>query len=183
MLVSGRRLLLAIMIIIASVGTVLVLRPDLYGRVLAAIIVICGLIGILALNLLAPARHRAIEEADDVDALSHERLRELMRGTSMHLKRMEYRYSVRSDPNESRDRRCFTAEVNTVRLGFTPAIITDNTNGREGPGYVAFVYDGRRWRGPGLPCPDGQMEAVRHAARCVSPLSKEEETKFDDEKA
>ena len=41
----------------------------------------------------------------------------------------------------------------------------------QGFGYAAFVHDGDRWRGPGLPCPPGQSDAVKHAARCVSPLA------------
>ena len=91
---------------------------------------------------------------------------------------MNYRYSIRRDPADGGERQCFSAEVNTIRLGFVPVFITDNTNDRQGPGYVAFVYDGKRWRGPGLPCPAGQAEAVRHAARSVSPLATEEETAF-----
>ena len=86
---------------------------------------------------------------------------------------------VRLDTTDSADHRAFSAEVNTIRLGFVPAIITDNTNDRQGFGYVAFVHDGTRWRGPGLPCPADQSEAVQHAARCVSPLATEEETHFD----
>lgn len=115
-------------------------------------------------------------EPENVDELSDARLRELMRGTSLYLRNMKYRYSVRIDASRSGERRPFAAEVNTIQLGFVPAVITDNTNDRQGYGFVAFVYDGTRWRGPGLPCPADQAEAVRHAARCVSPLAKEEET-------
>jgi hypothetical protein len=61
-----------------------------------------------------------------------------------------------------------------------PVVVTDNTNDRQGFGYVAFVHDGVRWRGPGLPCPDDPALAVKHAARCVSPLATEEETRYDE---
>ena len=102
-----------------------------------------------------------------------------MRGTSLYLREMRYRYYVRLDRTDSAGHRAFSAEVNTIRLGFVPAIVTDNTNDRQGFGYVAFVHDSTRWRGPGLPCQASQTEAVQHAARCVSPLATEEETHFD----
>lgn len=118
-------------------------------------------------------------DPEDVRRLSAARQRELIRGTSLFLRESNFRYSVRTDSRAGAERRAFNAEVNTVRLGFLPAAITDNTNEREGFGYVAFVYDGRRWCGPGLPCPADQSDAVRHAARCVSPLASEEETRFE----
>jgi hypothetical protein len=119
------------------------------------------------------------DESEDIRHLSEERQRELIRGTSLFLRESNFRYSVRNDSRETGAKRGFNAEVNTVRLGFLPAAINDNTNDREGFGYVAFVYDGHRWCGPGLPCPADQTEAVRHAARCVSPLASEEETHFE----
>jgi len=124
-------------------------------------------------------RPAQLEESDDIRAVTEERRRELMRGASKQLMDFRYRYSVRMHHTDAGEHRCFNADVNTVRLGFVPAIITDNTNDRQGYGYVAFVHDGHRWRGPGLPCPAGQMEAVRHASRCVSPLAKESETTFE----
>jgi hypothetical protein len=179
MLFSGRRIVLALVIIITAVGIVLLVRPNLFGTTLAAVIVVCGGLAILALNFFRASGRAPLHEPDDVADLSDARVRELIRGTSFHLREMDYRYSVRYDPAKLSDRRRFNAEVNTVHLGFVPAVITDNTTDRQGFGYVAFVYDQKRWRGPGLPCPDGQAEAVRHAALCVSPLSKEEETRFD----
>ena len=91
---------------------------------------------------------------------------------------LRYRYSIRFDASDTGERKPFSAEVNTIKLGFLPVIIIDNSNDRQGFGYAAFVHDGNRWRGPGLPCPAGQADAVKHAARCVSPLAKEEETRF-----
>jgi hypothetical protein len=129
-------------------------------------------------------RRKPTREADpdsaraDIDRVAEERRRELVRGTRMHLRNMKYRYSVRFDATKAGDRRCFSAEVNTIRLGFVPVFIIDNNTDRQGFGYLAFVHDGRRWRGPGLPCPADQTEAVRHAARCVAPLATEEETRF-----
>jgi hypothetical protein len=108
--------------------------------------------------------------------LTPHRQKELIRGTSMHLRQMDYRYSVRYD---AAGRECFTAEINTVRLGFIPVVIIDNHTDRQGFGYVAMVYDGHRWRGPGLPCSGSAHDALRHAARCVQPLATEEETRVD----
>jgi hypothetical protein len=126
------------------------------------------------------AKAVSLEEPDDLRAVSEDRRRELMRGASKQLSDFRYRYSVRMHHTDAGEHRCFNADVNGVRLGFIPAIITDNTNDRQGYGYVAFVHDGHRWRGPGLPCPAGQLEAVRHASRCVSPLATEDETKFEE---
>ncbi|PJF24029.1 MAG: hypothetical protein CUN53_19900, partial [Phototrophicales bacterium] len=84
----------------------------------------------------APSRRR---ESDDITRLSEQRRRELVRGTSLYLREMKYRYSIRYDPTENADHRCFSAEVNSVKLGFVPVLIIDNTNDREGRGYVAFV--------------------------------------------
>ena len=88
----------------------------------------------------------------------------------MHLRNMRYRYSVRAEHHELSDRECFNAEVNRVHLGFVPVMITDTATDKQGYGFVAFVYDGRRWRGPGLPCPGGRDRALQHAQHCVSPL-------------
>jgi hypothetical protein len=180
MLISGRRLLLALSIIVVAVGIVMILIiPGALGTTLAVVIVACGVISILALAVFRPAGPSPHHDSGDIRELDEPRMRELMRGTGLFLREMEYRYSVRLDTTPSGDRRAFTADVNQVHLGFIPAVVTDNTNGRQGYGYVAFVHDGKRWRGPGLPCPAGQAEAVRHAARCVSPLASEEETKYE----
>lgn len=107
-------------------------------------------------------------EPDRIERLPEQRRNELIRGTSMHLRDMRYRYSIRFDRS---DRACFTTEVNSITLGFVPVIILDNHTDRQGLGYVAFPYDGDRWRGPGLPCGGDPDQAVAHAAKCVSPLS------------
>jgi hypothetical protein len=186
MIFSGRRLLLSLAIIVVVAGAVFALQSPLTGRgldaslarIFAWVVVGCGLAIIVVLNVYRPPTPLARHESDDIAALPEARRRELIRGTSLYLREMHYRYSVRFEPTDAPQRRCFNAEVNTVKLGFIPAVVSDNTTERQGWGYVAFVYDGHRWRGPGLPCPDGQAEAVRHAAKCVSPLSTEEETQF-----
>lgn len=161
----------------------MLLRPGEGARVLAATIVGCGALSIIAILSMRPKARETREDPDDIRQLSDSRLRELSRGTSKFLRDMEYRYSVRLDFNATGHRRPFMAEVNTVKLGFVPSLIIENVSDRNGYGYLAFVFDGKRWRGPGLPCPDGQAEAVRHAARCVSPLAKEDETSFEETKA
>lgn len=179
MLISGRKLLLVLSVIVAAAGVAMLLWAGEGVRLLAGVIAACGVLGVAAVLLIRPSVPTAENDPDEIGELSDTRLRELARGTSMFLRDMEYRYSVRIDFHATPDRRRFMADVNTVRLGFVPAHVSENASEREGPGYVAFVYDGKRWRGPGLPCPDGQAEAVRHAARCVSPLAREEETTYD----
>jgi hypothetical protein len=175
MTVLMRWLLMTLSIVIVAVAIVIWIEPR-YAW-LAVIAALAGA-GIILVLLMRPGEsHRGPPEPQSIDLLTNERRLELMRGTSLYLQQQEYRYSIRAAREESR--LCFTADVNTVKLGFVPAIVTDNTNDRQGYGYVAFVYDGRRWRGPGLPCPDGQAEAVRHAARCVSPLATDDETRYE----
>ena len=178
MLISGRTLLMALGLVITVVGVIGFTHFN--GPWEAWVNVFCGgsILAIL-LALRSPGVGRGRQETSDMNQLSPQRRRELVRGTSLYLRELKYRYSIRLDPNQSGEHRCFSAEVNRVRLGFVPVVIIDNTSERQGYGYVAFVHDGKRWRGPGLPCPAGQVEAVRHAAKCVSPLSKEEETRFD----
>ncbi|MDY7108173.1 MAG: hypothetical protein SYC29_06005 [Planctomycetota bacterium] len=178
MFLTGRRLILALSIILAALGLLLWVMRVAAPQV-SVILLLAGFVGMIAAGLLRAPKPTMQVESADIREVSSERRRELMRGTSLSLREMEYRYSVRLDTTDSRERRAFSAEVNTIRLGFVPAIITDNTNDRQGFGYVAFVHDGARWRGPGLPCPADQTEAMRHAARCVSPLSTEEETSFE----
>jgi hypothetical protein len=179
MLISTRHLLLGLSVVVTLVAGLMLLL-DSRSNALAWVIVACGVVSLAALILWPNSVSSALRssESDDINDAAPERRRELVRGTSLYLRELRYRYSIRFDPVESTERKCFSAEVNTIRLGFVPVIIIDNTNDRQGFGYVAFVHDGKRWRGPGLPCPAGQMEAVKHAARCVSPLAKEEETKF-----
>jgi len=182
MLISSRWMLTVLSILSIAAGMALWFDTDSHW--LAAVVVLLGLTSILVLSEFGSARRIGASstsgkrESEDIESLTPLRCRELVRGTSLYLRERRYRYSIRIDPNHSSDQRCFTAEVNTVKLGFVPVLIIDNTNDRQGLGYVAFVHDGKRWRGPGLPCPAGQVEAVRHAAKCVSPLAKEEETRF-----
>jgi hypothetical protein len=165
---------------IAGVTVALIWRDRMIGPPLGAALVGAAVIGVLLAQRLGASAERARVEPDDVEALSDDRLRELVRGTSLFLREMNYRYSIRIDPRTASRMRSFVTEVNGVRLGFVPVVVTDNTNDRQGFGYVAFVHDGVRWRGPGLPCPDDPAAAVKHAARCVSPLATEEETRYDE---
>lgn len=172
-------MLLLLSACIAALGIVTWNMPEL-ARWLALGVTLCGIISILVLNVFRPpVLPMGRGETSNITDLSPQRRRELVRGTSLYLRELKYRYSIRSDATERQDHHCFTAEVNRVKLGFVPVVIIDNTNDRQGFGYVAFVHDGKRWRGPGLPCPAGQVEAVRHAAKCVSPLATDEETRFE----
>jgi len=187
MLISARWMLVLVSGLVVTTGVVLLFLGHGPGEettaprtLLAVTLIATGFIGgIILLAVARPAKSRPERESDDITKMGDERLRELMRGTSLYLREMRYRYSVRIDTKESPNRRRFSAEVNTIRLGFIPSVITDNTNDRQGYGFVAFVFDGKRWRGPGLPCPPDQADAVRHAGRCVSPLATEEETNWD----
>jgi hypothetical protein len=130
--------------------------------------------GAVACGLLLALRHRrrgdAVVEPDRIEALDPARLAELLRGTSMHLRDLRYRHSITPDRSGRADRAAFSADINSVRMGFVPVLILENAGEREGPGYVGFVFDGRRWCGPGLPCAGGADQAMAHALRCVSPL-------------
>jgi hypothetical protein len=180
MFITGKRLMLALTAITLLAGIALAMSPE--APWLSWVVIATAALSFIVLMTfhwpIPDVSMRGPRESEDVRELSPQRIRELVRGTSMYLRELRYRYSIRLDPNDAGEHRSFSAEVNTVKLGFVPVIITDNTNDRQGLGYVAFVHDGRRWRGPGLPCPAGQVEAVRHAAKCVSPLAKEEETRF-----
>ncbi|MHC4909488.1 MAG: hypothetical protein ACYTF9_07200 [Planctomycetota bacterium] len=168
MLLSGRRLLIGLAIVIAAIGVVIWIEPA--ASWLAIVVAACGLLIAIVLNAMNPGRESGPLEPDDIAELPRSRQAELMRGTSMHLREMQYRYSVRMESSPSPERPPFNAEINGVPLGFIPALMIDNDSDKQGYGYVAFVFDQRRWRGPGLPCPAGQAEAVAHAARCVAPL-------------
>ena len=172
MVLSGRRLLFALAIVIAATSIVIWVEPDARG--LALLVASCGLLIAVMLVVKQPQwRGVGPLEPSDIADLSRARQAELMRGTSMHLRETQYRYSVRMESSPSLERPSFNAEINGLQLGFVPALVTDNDSESQGYGYVAFVYDQRRWRGPGLPCPAGQAEALRHASRCVAPLEDE----------
>ncbi len=163
---SVRIFLALICVVVAALGGVFLAR----GQGLGWITLGCGVVSLVAVLWRPPEREPTVE-ASEIGLVGEDRLRELVRGTSLHLREMKYRYSVRQDPGS---RACFNAEVNTVRLGFVPVVITDNYTDRQASGYVAFPYDGRRWRGPGLPCAGSPEDAVAHAIRCVEPLGGEE---------
>ncbi len=180
MTLTTKRLMLAGAVLIVVIGIVLWLMPDIVPKQIAVSLVIVGLVILIILSVIniRPAEGRS--EPNDIGQLDDARRKELMRGTSLFLRESQYRYSIRMDASGASSRPMFNAVVNTIRLALLPAMITDISSDRHGHGYVAFVHDGNRWRGPGLPCPPEKEEALRHAARCVSPLAKEEETKFDD---
>jgi hypothetical protein len=178
MLISSRFLLALVFGIVAAAG-IIMLAERVTHQWIAWLNVACGVVGSVVLFLPRSSTSPTLRrETDNINDLSPQRRRELVRGTSLYLRELHYRYSIRFAPTETGELRPFSAEVNTIKLGFVPVMIIDNTNDRQGYGYVAFVHDGKRWRGPGLPCPAGQVEAVRHAAKCVSPLCKEEETHY-----
>jgi hypothetical protein len=170
MVITGRSLLLGLSAVVAAVGVVMWI--DRQAHWLALVAAGCGLLSIVILNIAHPPQTLRRREPEDIEQLLEQRRRELVRGTSLYLREMHYRYSVRADQS---DHQAFTHEINTLRIGFVPVVITDNHTDRQGYGYVAFVYDGKRWRGPGLPCGGGPEEAVAHAARCVAPLPNENE--------
>ena len=168
MVVPVRAVLAGVAVISAAAGGALWLW--LGPGVSVWILLSCGVIGLIVARMGPVSGTARLEEPDDISQLSTDRRHQLVRGTSMHLRNMRYRYSVRAEHHELSDRECFNAEVNRVHLGFVPVMITDNATDKQGYGFVAFVYDGRRWRGPGLPCPGGRDRALQHALRCVSPL-------------
>lgn len=148
-------------------GGVTLLTGWLPEFAVALLILVGGFFVIISTIAILQRRERGRTEPQRIEDLDDTRRRELIRGTSMHLRNMKYRYSVRYDRS---NRQPFTTEVNTVILGFLPVIILDNRTDRQGYGFVAFPHDGGRWRGPGLPCGGDREEAIAHAARCVSPL-------------
>lgn len=168
MLLSGRRLIIGLLVVLAACIGVAWLPT---GRWLVIAVGVVGFAAALLLSAYRTPLPGPRREPEDICDLPPGRHGELIRGTSKFLREMGYRYSVRLDANATGERACFSAEVNSLRLGFVPAVIMDNEDDRQGYGYVAFVYDQQRWRGPGLPCPSGRAEAMEHAARCVSPLA------------
>ncbi len=173
MVVPVRAILVGAAVISAAAGGALWIW--LGPGVLVWILLLCGVIGLIVARMGRQAGTTRLQEPDDVSQLSTERRHQLVRGTSMHLRNMRYRYSVRAEHHELSDRECFNVEVNNIHLGFVPVMITDNATDKQGYGFVAFVYDGRRWRGPGLPCPGGRERALQHAQHCVSPLDESDE--------
>lgn len=130
------------------------------------------LLAIVALGRL-PARPRGPDpEPARIEGLDATRQHELLRGTSLHLRDMKFRLSIHYD---NTGRAAFTREINTITLGFLPVVMLDNLSDKQGEGYVAFPFDGQRWRGPGLPCVGGPDDAIAHAAKCVSPLDEPDE--------
>lgn len=168
MVVPVRAVLVGVAIISAAAGGALWLW--LGPGVWVWILLLCSVIGLIVARMGRRGGTARLQEPDDVSQLSAERRHQLVRGTSMHLRNMRYRYSVRAEHHELSDQHCFNAEVNRVHLGFVPVMITDTATDKQGYGFVAFVYDGRRWRGPGLPCPGGRERALQHAQHRVSPL-------------
>jgi len=122
---------------------------------------------------LAPRSVARLDESERIETLTLSRRAELVRGTSLRLREMRYRYSVRHD---ERGRMPFSTRINQIRLGFVPVIITDNDTDDQGLGFVAFIHDGSRWRGPGLPCAGNREDALGHAARQIDPLREIEDT-------
>ncbi|MCA9284869.1 MAG: hypothetical protein KDA22_06635 [Phycisphaerales bacterium] len=170
-MLSRRSILLAIACLLSGAGAVM-----LWFAARGAWLMLLAATFAATASLLPFGVRRAtrLVEPEDIHLLEATRLRELIRGTSLHLRDMKYRYSVRPDPGS---RMCFTAAVNQVRLGFVPVVITDNYTDKQGLGFVAFPYDGRRWRGPGLPCAGSREDALQHAARCVEPLGDLEDSR------
>jgi hypothetical protein len=176
MVISLRRLTVAALLLFAGLGLALTVRQfGWLGREPLALWLIPAAIGGIAALcvLLRHSKHVPLVEPERIEQLARDRLLELVRGTSLQLRDMRYRYSVRADLGS---RTAFSAKVNQIRLGFVPVVLTDNASDRQGLGYVAFVYDGHRFRGPGLPCAGSRDEALAHAAKCVEPLAGLEDT-------
>src|SRR5436190_17713831 len=118
MLISSRWMLVVLSIL--SIASGLALWLDAGVRWPALVVVSMGLMNILVLVEFGSARRSGAlaasgkRESEDIESLTPLRCRELVRGTSLYLRELRYRYSIRIDPNHSSDQRCFTAEVNTV---------------------------------------------------------------------
>src|SRR6185503_15687177 len=118
MVISGRLLLLVLSACIAALGIVTWAVPE-YGKWLALGVIGCGVVSILVLNIFRPPASSAGRmESSNITELTEQRRRELVRGTSLYLRELKYRYSIRSESMPRANQPCFTAEVNTVRLGF-----------------------------------------------------------------
>jgi len=165
MVFSARHLLFGLCIAGFLLGAVLWTNQALS----LAIMAISLLSGVIVIVKVPPPSKASYSEPQEMSEMPQKRQHELLRGTSLHLHKMKYRYSVRIDHNQTTDHCCFNAEVNSIMLGFIPVIITDNTTDKQGFGFVAFVNNGKRWLGPGLPCPGAKEQAIAHALECVSP--------------
>ena len=101
MILSGRRLLIALAIVIAATSIVVWVEPAARG--LALLVAACGLLIALMLVLKQPPwRGMRTLEPSEIADLSRARQAELIRGTSMHLRETQYRYSVRMESAPSR---------------------------------------------------------------------------------
>ena len=164
MVISARHFLLGFCIVAFCLGALL------WNHIAFSVSIMAGslLAGVWVI-IKVPPPNAKYYEPQEMSELPLQRQHELLRGTSLHLRQMKYRYSVRIDHNETTERCCFNADVNTIKLGFIPVVISDNTTDKQGFGFVAFVYDGNRWLGPGLPCPGTKEQAIAHAQESVSP--------------
>jgi len=163
-----RLAIVAVALVLA--GAILAIAP---GHLVAWVAAV-ALFGLSVTTVvLAPRTEHHFEESARIESLSMVRRAELVRGTSLRLREMKYRYSVRHD---ERGRLPFSTRINQIQLGFVPVIITDNETDMQGVGFVAFIHDGQRWRGPGLPCAGTPSDAVANAARHVDPLRDVEDT-------
>ena len=168
---NGQRFTLGLLAVVHLIlGLTLYLSSD--WKLLGVIVTMTGVVlAVLAVIVIVRGDRPGLNEPERIEELDAPRAAMLIRGTSMHLRDMHYSYSIR--PDHGTTRAPFTAEVNTILLGFLPVILMENHTERQGEGFVAFPYDGERWRGPGLPCAGEPDEAVAHAARCVAPLGEE----------
>ncbi|MGI9015198.1 MAG: hypothetical protein ACR2GY_13255 [Phycisphaerales bacterium] len=168
---NGRRFTLGLLVIVLIIlGLTLYLSSD--WTLLGGIVTMTGvLLAVIGVFVIRRGDRPRLNEPERIEQLDAQRTAMLIRGTSMHLRDMNYSYSIR--PDHGTTRVAFTAEVNTILLGFLPVILMENQTERQGEGFVAFPYDGERWRGPGLPCAGEPDEAIAHAARCVAPLGEE----------
>src|SRR5436190_774983 len=106
MLISGRFLLLILASVITIVGVIGFTHYD--GPWEAWVNIFCGLASLAILLMLrGPAAGRGRHETEDMNQLSPQRRRELVRGTSMYLRELKYRYSIRLDASQTGEHRCF----------------------------------------------------------------------------
>ena len=117
--------MLSVSLISAATGGALWMSRG--ADLLVWILLLCGVVGVIGTLLKRADGSGAIGEPDDVSQLSDQRRQQLIRGTSMHLRNMRYRYTVRAEHHDLSDRQCFNAEVNSLHLGFVPVVIGDST--------------------------------------------------------
>jgi hypothetical protein len=177
MLLTNRAVLFGLGVIALVVLIVLWTAPSQWAATAAVFVGAGGLIVLGAMGLARLRRPMREPEPANIEDISDERAMELMRITGRMLAEMNYRYSVRLDLDTTRRR--FDATINEVKLGFIPVLLIDHITEKTGFGYVAFVHDGERFRAPGLPCPDGEDAAVRHAVRSVNPIGEHDRAEDD----